>query len=130
MAHRAAAAAAAGTAPAIAARVAAIAPRLLEARDIAELADAGDDVSAGILDEARRAVCQFAIGLVNTFNPEVIVIGGAIAQAQGERLLGPVREAVATSAFRIPRTRVRIVSADLGDDVGLLGAVTAVALHI
>ena len=130
MAHRAAAAAAAGTAPALAARAAAIAPRLLEARDIAELADAGDDVSAEIIETARRAVCQFLIGLVNTFNPEVIVIGGAIAQAQGERLLGPAREAVATSAFRIPRNRVRIVSADLGDDVGLLGAVAAVALQV
>ena len=104
MAHRAAAAAAAGTAPALAARAAAIAPRLLEARDIAELADAGDDISAEIIETARRAVCQFLIGLVNTFNPEVIVIGGAIAQAQGERLLGPAREAVATSAFGSPGT--------------------------
>lgn len=130
MAHLAAHVAAAGTAPALAARAAAIAPRLLEARDIAELADAGDEVSAGILETARRAVCQFLIGLVNTFNPEVIVIGGAIAQAQGERLLGPAREAVATGAFRIPRNRVRIVPADLGDDVGLLGAVPAVALHV
>ncbi len=116
-----------GEAPALAERAAAIAPKRLEARDIAQLAEAGDDVSAGILATGRRAIGQLLVGLVNVFNPEVIVIGGAIAQAQGERLFGPIRETVATEAFRIPRTRVRIVLAELGDDVGLLGAVPLLA---
>jgi hypothetical protein len=35
---------------------------------------------------------------------------------------------VAASAFRIPRERVEIVPAALGDDVGLLGAVPLLAL--
>jgi predicted NBD/HSP70 family sugar kinase len=68
------------------------------------------------------------VGLVNGFAPERIVVGGSIATAQGERLLGPAREAVATSAFRIPRERVEIVPAALGDDVGLAGAVPLLAL--
>jgi glucokinase len=116
-------------APALAEKARAIAPRVLEARDVAEVADAGDPVAARIMDTARRAVYQLLVGLVNTFNPETIVIGGAIAQAQGERLLGPAREHVARMAFRIPRTRVRIVPAELGDDVGLLGAVPLFALR-
>jgi glucokinase len=129
MARLASGAAARGEAPALAARAREIAPRLLEARDVAALADAGDAVSAGILETARRAIGQLLVGLVNTFNPEVIVIGGAIAMAQGDRLFGPIHEAVATTAFRIPRTRVHIVPAELGDDVGLLGAVPLVALR-
>lgn len=129
MARIAADAISAGTAPGLAARAAEIAPRLLEARDVAELADGGDDVAAQIMETARRAVGQLLVGLVNTFNPESIVIGGAIAKAQGERLLGPARETVASMAFRIPRTRVRIVPAELGDDVGLLGAVPLFGLR-
>ena len=129
IARIAAEAVAAGHAPALAARAAEVAPQLLEARDVAEVADRGDPVAAEIIETARRAVAQLLVGLVNTFNPESIVIGGAIAQAQGERLLGPAREAVAAMAFRIPRSRVRIVPAELGDDVGLLGAVPLFALR-
>ncbi|MBI3746830.1 MAG: ROK family protein [Chloroflexi bacterium] len=129
MAKIAAEAVARGNAPALAARARAIAPRPLEALDIAEVAEAGDAVASGIIETGRRAVAQLLVGLVNTFNPEAIVLGGAIAQAQGERLLGPARAAVEAWAFRIPRTRVRIAPAELGDDVGLLGAVPLVALR-
>jgi glucokinase len=62
------------------------------------------------------------IGLVNVFNPELIVVGGGLAHGQGDRLLEPARRAVVESAFRIPGGRVRIVPAALGDDVGLVGA--------
>lgn len=129
MARIAADAVARGDSPGLAARARAVAPRLLEALDIAEVADAGDDVAAEIIETGRRAVAQLLVGLVNTFNPESIVIGGAIAQAQGERLLGPARATVDAWAFRIPRRRVRIVPAQLGDDVGLLGAVPLFALR-
>jgi hypothetical protein len=50
------------------------------------------------------------------------VVGGGLARGQGERLLGPAREAVERWAFSIPRRRVRIVEAALGDDVGLVGS--------
>jgi predicted NBD/HSP70 family sugar kinase len=63
------------------------------------------------------------VGLVNVFAPERIVIGGSIAAAWGDDLLGPARAEVARIAFRIPRERVEIVPAALGDDVGLAGAV-------
>ncbi len=128
MARIATAAVAQGSAPGLAGRALAIAPRVLEGRDIAELADAGDPVASEILATGRRAVGQLLVGLVNTFNPEFIVIGGSVAQGQGERLFGPVRTAVMETAFRIPRTRVRIVPAQLGDDVGLLGAVPLCSL--
>ena len=118
-----------GAAPGLAARVRAIAPRELEGRDVAELADHGDPEAATIIENGRRALSQMIVGLVNTFNPEMIVIGGSVAQGQGEHLLGPIREAVAANAFRIPRGRVRIVPAELGDDVGLLGAVPLCAMR-
>lgn len=93
----------------------------LDARRVAEAEDAGSAAAHEIMEEARRAFAAACIGWVDVFNPEVIVVGGGIAKGQGERLLGPAREAVAEYAFRTPARRVRIVPAELGDDVGLVG---------
>jgi glucokinase len=91
-------------------------------RDVAEAEDAGDAVAAGIMADAREAFALACVSLADIFDPELIVVGGSVAVGQGERLLGPAREAVSTLAFRRPAARARIVAAALGDDVGLTGA--------
>jgi glucokinase len=118
----------AGKAPGLARIAERLAPTPLEARDVAAAEDAGDPAAAAIMDFARRSFGAALVGLVNVFNPELIVVGGTIAREQGDRWLGPAREAVAKHAFRVPREHVRIVPAALGDDVGLLGAQPLLAL--
>jgi glucokinase len=58
---------------------------------------------------------------VNTFDPEVIVIGGG-AVAAGELLLGPARATVAERALPPIAELVRIVPSHFGDESGMLGA--------
>ena len=128
LARLATAAALAGRSPDLTARLAARAPGPLEGRDVADAAEAGDPEAGAILDRARQAFAALVVGLVNVFAPERIVVGGSLAAAQGERLLGPARDAVRSTAFRIPRERVAIVPAALGDDVGLVGAVPLLAI--
>ena len=70
---------------------------------------------------ARRAFAMACAGFVNAFNPELIVIGGSIAEHQGDRLLGPARDEIRRGAFRVPGARVRLVPAELGRDVSLAG---------
>jgi glucokinase len=94
----------------------------LSAKDVAEGSLAGDPACAELMDRARRAIAAGCVGYVNTFNPHRIVIGGSIAEAEGERLLGPIREAIATEAFQVVARRVRVVPAGLGGDVSLAGA--------
>jgi glucokinase len=94
----------------------------IEARDVAEGEDAGDGACREIMERGRRAFAVACVGFVDALNPTRIVVGGAIADAQGERLLGPARAEVAATAFRTPRSRVQIVAAELGADVGLAGA--------
>ena len=122
IARRAAHAVAAGAAPGLAERARRQAPAPLQASDVAAAADAGDPLAATLMDEARRAFAAAVVGLVNVLNPELVVVGGGLASGQGDRLLGPARDAVRELAFSIPRDRVRIVAAELGDDVGLIGA--------
>jgi len=59
---------------------------------------------------------------VNAFNPHRIVIGGAIADHEGDRLLDPIRTTIASEAFEVVARHVRVVPAALGGDVSLAGA--------
>jgi glucokinase len=59
--------------------------------------------------------------LINILNPEMIVIGGGLAN--GWSLFDKhVREQITRYAFPIPAKRVQVVRAECGDDAGLLGA--------
>jgi glucokinase len=111
-----------GAAPGLAA-LAAAKGRPLSARDLAAAETDGDPDAADLIGRARRAFAAAMVGYVNVFNPEVIVVGGSVAQGQGELLLGPARTAIAEEAFKVPGERVRVVLAALGDDVGLVGAI-------
>jgi glucokinase len=95
-------------------------------RDVAAAEEAGDAAAARIMEGARDAFALSCVTLADVFNPELIVVGGSVAVGQGERLLGPAREAVRRGAFRRPAARCRIVPALLGDDVGLVGGVVLV----
>ncbi len=93
----------------------------LDARAVAEGEEAGDPACAALMDHARRAFAMACAGFVNAFNPDLIVVGGSIAEHQGERLLGPARDEIRRGSFRVPGARVRLVPAELGRDVGLAG---------
>jgi glucokinase len=88
---------------------------------VTELAHSGDVAARAVLDRVGRRLGAGLVGLVNTFNPEVIVIGGG-AVAAGELLLGPARAVVAERALPPARAVVRIVPAHFGDESGMLGA--------
>lgn len=102
----------------------------LTARDVAEGELAGDRACELLMQRARFAFAVACVGWVNAFNPSLIVVGGTLAERQGERWLGTARETVEATAFRAPSRRVRIVPAQLGGDVGLVGAWPLVAQRI
>jgi glucokinase len=62
------------------------------------------------------------VGYVNAFNPHRIVIGGSIAEAEGERLLEQIRTTLRDEAFAAVTRNVTVVGPGLGGDVSLAGA--------
>ncbi len=114
-------------APELARIAARLAPLPLEGRHVHEAAAAGDPVASRIVHDARRAFAASAVSIADVFNPQRIIVGGGIALAWGDELLGPARELVAATAFRLQARRIEIVPATLGDDVGLVGALPLVA---
>ncbi|MDP8904465.1 MAG: ROK family protein [Chloroflexota bacterium] len=92
------------------------------AADVATAAERGDERAARIIERARAAFAAAIVTIVDVFNPSMVVVGGGVAAGQGERLLRPARERVAAEAFAVQARRAKIVPAQLGDDVCLVGA--------
>ena len=102
----------------------------IDAADVAEGEAAGDHLCEELLDRARAAFAAAIVGAVNLLNPTLIVVGGSIAEHQGDRLFDPAREAVSTGTFPVPGRRMKIVPAMLGGDVSLAGAYPLVASRL
>ena len=81
----------------------------------------GDELA---LEVFRRMGVYLGIGLanlINILNPEMIVIGGGVANGW-ELFEKDMRHQVDDHAFPLPAAEVKIVRAERGDDAGLLGA--------
>ncbi|MGC8634924.1 MAG: ROK family protein [Candidatus Limnocylindrales bacterium] len=116
----------AGASPMLAEVAERVGPHRLSAADVSAAEDAGDRTAAEIMGHARRAFAAAMVTIADVFDPTLVVVGGSIALAQGDRWLGPARAAVRETAFRAPARRARIVPAALGDDVSLVGCLPLV----
>jgi len=96
---------------------------------VTEMAHDGDPLAREVLDEVGRRLGFGLVGLVNTFNPEVIVIGGGAVRG-GDMLLEPARAVVAERALEPAREVVRIVAAHYGDEAGMMGAALMAFDHL
>ena len=93
----------------------------ITAEKIGIAAQDGDSLALDVIAEAGTYLGVGMLNLVNIFNPEIIVVGGSVAKL-GDLLLEPARQVVRERAFKLSSEAVRIVTAQLGDEVGLLGA--------
>ena len=101
------------------------------AREVAAAARLGDLLAQQILAKAGTHIGIAIAGLVNLFNPGMIVIGGGVARA-GDLLLEPMRQAVQRRSLASSTRVVRITTAMLGRRSSGMGAVIqalTIALH-
>ena len=92
----------------------------VDAELLARAADGGDDACMAVLDRAWVAVGAACASLVNLLNPEVIVIGGGIAQHR-PRLFEVARRELGRRVLPALAGTARIEPAALGGDVSLIG---------
>jgi glucokinase len=88
---------------------------------ITELAHDGDEQASAVLADVGRLLGIGIAGIVNTLDPEVVVIGGE-AVASGDLLLDPARAALAERALPPGVDPPPIRRARFGDESGMLGA--------
>lgn len=103
----------------------------ITAVDVANAARGGDLTAQQILITAGDHLGIAIASLVNLFNPNVIVVGGGVAQI-GDLFLEPVRKAVQKRSLPAAAQAVRITTALLGRRSSGMGAVVQAlssALH-
>lgn len=96
--------------------------RSITAKEIESAARQGDRLAQEVI---ARAAYYLGLGLgniVNIFDPELIIVGGGVAQ-MGDLLLAPAIETMHRSAYALQVAQARVVPAQIGDSAGVLGAV-------
>ncbi len=97
-----------------------ITPKLID-----QAARMGDKFCTDIWKQAGENLGIGLTGIVNTFNPEIIIIGGGLSKA-GELLFSSVRETVKGRAMKVFTSDLRIKRARFIEDAGTFGAASLV----
>ncbi|MBQ6819756.1 MAG: ROK family protein [Clostridium sp.] len=75
-----------------------------------------------VVDAWIENIGKGLVSLVHIFNPEIILIGGAVSK-QEKLFIEPVRNYVLTKVMKKFGESLKIEAAELGNDAGLVGAV-------
>lgn len=86
-----------------------------------EIARAGDTATRNMLTERARYMGIALANMVNVINPELIVLGGILAQGQ-DLFLPTIEATLRRRAFADLGSRVRLQPTGLSHQVGLIGA--------
>ncbi|PYP87385.1 MAG: ROK family protein [Blastocatellia bacterium AA13] len=97
---------------------------LLSSKDLKKTYEAGDELVRKVVHRAARYVGIGLGSLVNVLGPEIIVLGGGVVEAMGEKYIARVDRTMRKIAFEFSAKNVRVVKAQLGDDAGVIGAAT------
>ncbi|MFI6087988.1 ROK family protein [Streptomyces sp. NPDC051218] len=106
---------------AIARKLSELGLRATSGSDVVRLVKSGNRDAVRMVREAGRAVGEVLAGLVNFFNPDTVVVGGAMA-AVHDQLLAGVREAVYRRSHPLATHVLRIEPSRTGENAAAIGA--------
>lgn len=95
---------------------------------ICQAAQAGDPIARDIYERAGFYIGIGVANLIAILSPQMVVIGGGVAQA-GDLLFDPIRRTARERVHVTPFEKVQIVPAQLGTDAGLIGAAVWASLQ-
>lgn len=94
----------------------------LSAEEIYEIALAGDAAAGEVFRIQGYYLGIMLAGVINTLNPDCIVIGGG-ASGSWDLFIPHLRSELKARSYKEPAERAKIVRSGLGDDAGILGGV-------
>lgn len=92
----------------------------ITSEQVAAAATAGDSLALDILTRAAHYLGVGLVGIVNAFNPEIIILGGGMAEL-GSLYIEPAEKLVMDRAFSISTRKLSFVTASLGNEAGVYG---------
>lgn len=96
-------------------------PERINAKIVIDCAKEGDATAKQVFDGYVKGLAHGIISIINTLDPEIIVLGGGVSMA-GDYLLDAVRVAVEPLIFFKTMPHANIELARLGADAGIIGA--------
>lgn len=93
----------------------------ITAKDVIDAAKSHDQVALEIFNLYIKYLCIGIINIINSFDPEVVVIGGGISKA-GNFLLDALKWEVRKNLFCKGVSHASIRLGKLGNDAGIIGA--------
>lgn len=97
----------------------------LEARNIFDLAKAGDKFCMDIVDWFCEYMAEGIGMLLNILNPEIIIFSGGVARA-GDILLDGVKKSLAKYALGMTMENLKFAFGELNEEAGIKGAAALV----
>lgn len=94
----------------------------LSAKELAELANAGNAEALAVWEESGRYLGRALSLLIDILNPEVIVLG-SLYMRSGRLLESAMREELERETLAGPLRACRIVAAELGESTGVMSAI-------
>ncbi len=95
--------------------------------DVFEAIDGEDLLCIELVEDMGRELGRWLAGIINIFNPEKVILGGALSTV-GDYMLQPVITAVRRYSLNLVNKDTKIVISQLGDQSGLIGS-CATARH-
>ncbi len=90
---------------------------------IAQAYNARDPLVYEVINRSQHYLSVFIGSIINFIDPDMVVIGGGVAEALGEAYVEPLRDvAYQYTMNRRDAREIKIVLAELGDNSALLGA--------
>lgn len=101
----------------------------MRAEDVGAAAREGDRTAIEIIQSSGQMVGDVLAGLVNFFNPSLILIGGGVANI-GNQLLASIRQEVLRRSTALATRELVVSYSPMGVEAGTTGAIHLALDHL
>lgn len=106
-----------------------LAEKEITAKMVIEMAQRGNELAIGILNDVANIIGVGFANIVNLFNPEKIIVTGSLAEAE-DLILKPAVETMKQRAFSTNARFVKVVKSEIDNKAGTYGAAAlAISKH-
>ena len=89
--------------------------------DIIDAVSKEDVLCIGLVEEIGQKLGESIAGLINIFNPEMVIIGGTVSVV-GDYIMEPIKSAVRKYSLNLVNKDSKMVASKLKDKAGIVGA--------
>jgi glucokinase len=94
----------------------------LRSGDLRKAIRKGDKFVERIIEEAAEYTGIAVANLINTLNPQIVVLGGGVIDALGDEMMAIIIETASDYAMSGTSKGIEIIASKAGDDAGIIGA--------